>query len=593
MRKVVFLLLFTLALFGEHIANYNTNLVVNSNSKVYVKESILWDFGYNSRHGIYRDIPKNELRIKNLKVFQNSAPATFKLMDKGDFWRIRIGSGNAYVSGKVEYTIKYNLIGEVVRNRGDKNYIIVDLIGNGFKKPISYASAKVYLPKVLQNRVSARAFKGKFGSTNEIAVRNLGDTLEIKAKNLAPYEGLTLSVAFNPKLLAVGQKPSDKYWQKPIYYLFLAPIFALFYFFAKHFNVFRDIGAISPKYRPPTDLTVMEAGLIKDNFVDFSEIKPAILELANLGYLKIEEDENGLYLKKLRAPDSSLSVEQIEILESIFGYAEVTDIGSIKVDSSLFESIKAKLHHNLVQKGYYSTSVKRARESFTFAAVAVALLSIGAFFYYVFDDTVDEMIVPIGVSVAFILVGIFNFVGALRGKDFSGLMFFTMWIGFSSLFLYTILGSKDILISLLLMLGVIAAGSYFIYKKLDTLTLKGVQAKWHLLGLKEFIDKADKDKIKFFLQEDSKYLDKMLPYAVLFGLNSHWLNLYQELETPLPTWYEGGYDSFSHMDFEPSVFNESNFIDSIPSSPSISSGDFGGFGDFGGGGFGGGGGDSW
>ncbi|HHC11247.1 MAG TPA: DUF2207 domain-containing protein [Campylobacterales bacterium] len=155
--------------------------------------------------------------------------------------------------------------------------------------------------------------------------------------------------------------------------------------------------------------------------------------------------------------------------------------------------------------------------------------------------------------------------------------------------------SKDLLISIGLMLGIIAVGTYMIYKRMNTLTFKGVLAKRHLFGLREFIDKAEKDKIKFFLKEDSHYLDKLLPYAMLFGLNEHWLKLYQDLETPLPQWYDGDIGSFSHIDFEPHQFNpnDNKFDGFTPNDISIDSRDFSDFGGFSGGGFGGGGGGSW
>jgi len=593
MKKLVLLLFFTLALFGEHIEHFDTKVAIKDSSTANIKESILWDFGFNSRHGIYRDIPKNDMLIRNLKVYQNGSSATYKLMDKGDFWRIRIGDANRYVSGKVKYVIIYNLLGEVVRTKDNKNYIIADLIGTGFKKPIKLATGTIYLPPQIQNKVDVKAYRGRFGSTKQISVKNLGDRVEVVTRNLAPNEGVTVAISFDPSLMEAGKKPSQKYWQNPIYYLFLAPILALFYYFGKRFNIFKDIGSIAPRYHPPKDLTVMEAGLLKDNFVDFIELKPAILELANLGYIKIEEDQDGMYLKKVKGNDGKLSIEQEKILDAIFGSSEIMPTDSIKIDSSDFEGIRERVHQELVRKGYFGSSVKSAREGFKFAVIGVALLSISAFFYYVYQDTIMEKIVPIAISVGFIGVGVFNLLGALKSKDFGAIIFSLVWIAFSSIFLFTVIGSKDLLISLLLMLAIIVIGSYLIYRRLNTLTFKGVLAKRHLLGLKEFIDKADKDKIKFFLQEDKKYLDKMLPFAVLFGLNNHWLSLYKELQAPLPDWYNGGYDTFSNIDFEPSVFRESNFTDGIPSSPSISSGDFGGFGDFSGGGFGGGGGDSW
>ena len=593
MKKLILLILFTFALFGEHIEHFDTKVVIKDSSNAYIKESILWDFGSNRRHGIYRDIPKNKMRLKNLEVYQNGRVAPYKLIDKNNYWRIRIGSPNYYVSGRVNYLIKYNLTGEVVRRLNSKNYIIVDVIGVGFKKPIKVATATIYLPKVLQNKVNIKAFRGKFGSKTPVEFKNLGDRIVLKTYNLAPYEGVTISISFDPTLMDVGEKPSDKYWQNPIYYLFFAPILALFYYFGKRFNIFGDIGSIAPRYRPPKDLTVMEAGLLKDNFVEFDEIKPAILELANLGYIKIEEDNHGLYLKKIKEPDEKLTSIQRDLMDEIFGYSQIIPNNAIKIEKNFFERIRDKLHSTLVEKGYFGSSIKSVRSSFIFFVISVGLLSIGAFFYYVFKDSLAEKLIPMGVSLAFISVGIFNLFGAIKSRDFGATIFSILWIIFSSIFLLSVIGSKDLLISIILMIVVIAIGSYLIYKRLNTLTFKGALAKRHLLGLKEFIERADKDKIKFFLKEDKKYLDKMLPYAVLFGLNEHWLNLYKELETPLPDWYMGDYATFSNLDFEPSIFKDGSFLDNIPNTPSINPGDFGGFGDFSGGGFGGGGGDSW
>ncbi len=593
MRKILLLLIFTLSIYAEVIASFDTKLAIRDSSTANVKESIVWDFGSNSRHGIYRDIPKNGMRIKNLKIYQDGSPAEYKLMDKGKFWRIRVGSGNRFVSGKVNYQIDYNLLGEVVRQKDEKHYIIADLIGTGFKKPIKVATATIFLPKKLQGKIEAKAFRGRFGSKERVEVKNLGDRLELKTTNLAPKEGLTVSINFDPSLMALGKKPSDKYWENPIYYLFLTPVFALFYFFAKKFNIFGDIGSIAPKYRAPKDLTVMEAGLLKDNFVDFEEIKPAILELANLGYLKIEEDEDGLFLTKTKEADNSLSREQEYLMEAIFGFSEVMPADSLKIDKSMFETIREELHEVMIEKGYFGSSIKSARSSLIFAAFGVGAISIGVFAYYAFSDTVFEKAIPLIVSIGFLSFGVFNLIGAIKSREFGAIVFSSVWILFSSIFLISVIGSKDLAISLILMILIIATGSYLIYRKMNTLTFKGALAKRHLLGLKEFIDKADKDKIKYFLKEDKKYLDKMLPYAVLFGLNKHWLELYQELDAPMPDWYSGSWDSFEYIDFSPSLNGSSSFSDGISDFASIDSGDFGGFGDFSGGGFGGGGGDSW
>ena len=590
MRHLLLFFIFTLSLFGEFIESYDTKVVVFNNSKVSVKENILYNFENSIKHGIYRDIPKNDTKIKNLKVYQNGAPATFKLINNQKFWRIRIGNPNYYVRGIVEYTIKFNLEGVVVRAKDNRNFIAYDLVGTGWKKPIKRAHGIIYLPKVLQGRVETKAFRGSFGSTNSVKVVNKGSYVEAYANNLKPHEGLTIYLSFDKSLMSISKKPSDDYYKSPLFYLFLSPVLALFYYIAKRFNVFHNIGSIAPKYRPPKDLTLMEAGVIKDNFVDFSEIKPAILELANLGYIKIEEEQGELYLVKLKEADKTLSQDQKLLLSEIFNNFNQVDSKELRIKESLFENIKEIIHKSMVEKGYFSKSIKDSRNSFLFGVFGVGILSIGAFFYYIFQDTGLDLFVPTAVSLVFITIGVVNLLSSIKRGDFGGIFFYIMWILFSSIFLFSIFNSKGVAISLILMLSIIAIGSFIIYKRMNTLTFKGELAKKHIMGLEEFIDRADKDKIKFLLKEDPKYLDKMLPYAVLFGLNKHWLNLYKELEAPLPTWYDGNLDGFIDLDFEPANINPESAIDS---SPSIDIGDFGSFGDFSGGGFGGGGGDSW
>jgi len=597
MKKLVLLFLFTFALFGqEYIQNYETKLVIHDNSKVSVKEQILYNFGYNNRHGIYRDIPKNDTLIRNVKVFRNGISEPFEVFSREKFWRIKIGDKNIYLNSTQLYQISYNLKGMIVRGQGDKNYIIFDIIGTGWKKPIKSAKGVIYLPKKLQGKVLVKAFRGRFGSTKNVNVENKGSYLVVKTNNLAPHEGLTISIEFESYLMKASQKPSFAYYKQPIFYLILAPIIGLFWFFGKRLNIFGEIGSIAPKYRPPKDLTAMEAGLLKDNFVDFEELKPALLELANLGYIKFEEEDGSTYIKKLKDADNSLTIIQKDIINELFGTESFLPSTLIKFRKTWFDDLKDKLHNNLVQKGYYGSSVKSARESFIFTAVGLGILTVGGFLYYISQSIGMDMLVPSVIAIGFLTIGIFNLFAAFKSGDFGGIAFSILWVIFSGFFLFSSLNSKDIVISLLLMIVIIVIGSILIYNKANTLTFKGILAKRHLLGLKEFIDKADKDKIKFFLQEDKHYLDKMLPYAVLFGLNEHWLKLYKELEAPMPEWYDGSYDGFSHLDFEPASYSTSQtggFSEGIGSSPSIDIGDFGGFGGFSGGGFGGGGGDSW
>lgn len=598
MKRLLIFLLFSLFAYGKSIESYIVNLYINNTGKTAVTEQILYNFETERRHGIYRDIPLNSTRIKDVKVSRNNTPVKYETMVKSynghKFLRIKIGSANYYVTGLQEYKISYKIDGYTVRKNGNKNEISIDAIGTGWKIPIKMARIMVHLPPVLKNRVAIKVYRGEFGSSLTIPYKIVNGNIVIETQNLAPHSGLTVSLNFNPNLIKVSKKPNDKYYENPIYYLFLAPILALFYYFGKKFNIMENLGSIAVKYRPPKEITVLEAGLLKDNFVDFKELKPAIIELANLGYIKFIDNNGDTLLEKQDKDISSLTNDQKMLLDAIFKGVEVVYTTDLKIKKEDVENLRNILHNSLVDKGFFARSVREARDGFAIALAGVGLLSISAFIYYIAKDTGYEFVFPVAISMIFIIVGAGMLVNNIKNGEFFGSIFAVAWIGFSSLFLFAATNSINIGVSILLFVLIVALGGFFIYKRINTLTIKGEMQKRYLFGLKEFIARANKDKIDYFLQEDKHYLDKLLPYAILFGLNKHWLKLYEEMNVDLPDWYAGDINTFgTDLDFGVTDFDTS----SISSSPSINSGDFsdfgGGFGDFSGGGFGGGGGGDW
>ena len=117
-------------------------------------------------------------------------------------------------------------------------------------------------------------------------------------------------------------------------------------------------------------------------------------------------------------------------------------------------------------------------------------------------------------------------------------------------------------------------------------TRKGTATLRYLLGFKEFVEKVESNKIRLLLKEDPKYLDKTLPYAVLFGVSEHWFKFYIELEQT-PLWYNG--NRYGLHNLNDTIYDGFNTTEHYSES---SSGGFSG-GGFSGGGSGGGGGGSW
>jgi uncharacterized membrane protein YgcG len=143
------------------------------------------------------------------------------------------------------------------------------------------------------------------------------------------------------------------------------------------------------------------------------------------------------------------------------------------------------------------------------------------------------------------------------------------------------------------------------------LTAEGAKLKEHLLGLKEFIRVAEADRLQMLQSVTGaerapiagttdnaaivKVYEKLLPYAVLFGLEKEWAGtLGKYYDQNPPDWYDGGSNmaAFNAGAFAAGVGSIASSVASSfsGSSSSSSSGGSGGGGSSGGGGGGGGGG---
>ncbi len=131
------------------------------------------------------------------------------------------------------------------------------------------------------------------------------------------------------------------------------------------------------------------------------------------------------------------------------------------------------------------------------------------------------------------------------------------------------------------------------------LTDKGLEAERRLLGLKLYMKVAEKDRIIFANApaKTPELFEKLLPYAMVFGLEKKWMKEFEGLYGGTSSWYRGGTDSFSSIAFLGAVSSmnssiQSSLISSAVQASSRSSWSSSSGGSSGGGG-GGGGGGSW
>jgi uncharacterized membrane protein len=316
-------------------------------------------------------------------------------------------------------------------------------------------------------------------------------------------------------------------------------------------------GVIIPRYEPPDQLTPAEMGTLVDEKADLRDLSSTIIDLAVRGYLKIvvlpktigilfkEDDYELVKSEKPKAGDRGLNPFELEYMSALFGSKASKKVSELQNKFyTHLPDLKKKLYDSLIKKGYFTRSPETVR---------------GIYF-----------------AKALILLFCLSFlVGLLSAIPF--LAFF----------------APAAVINALL--------SLVFAKYMPAKTAKGSDAYDHVLGFREYLTIAEKDRLKW--QENENLFYQFLPFAMTLGIADKWSKAFKDTFSKPPDWYQGGVAG----PFHPAAFTHSlnSFTSktgsSFTSKPSgngssrggWSSGGSGFSGGFSGGGGGGGGGGSW
>ncbi len=619
--KKLFLLLFLFTgcnsgLFAEKISSYTVNIIVQQSGELHVSETIQYDFEGLSKHGIFRDIPftvkgsvlPKDIGIHNFSVQMDGKKVDWEQsilnsFDSGDMIRIKIGSPSTYITGKHIYTISYQVKKGVLPSsfNASQDAIRWNTIGTGWEIPIEKTESNFHFPPSLaQNNVSVQTFKGQFssqGSGSKVIWIN-NHHFQQNTNHLAAHEGLTIEASYPAGLLHqtgeenMANTSSEKLlgnWHWPVMLGFLLYLFS---FFKKYSGVI-DERSIAPQYNPPKGMNTLQTGLIYDKFADNEDFSAAVLELGQKGYLEIFQKEKGdePLLKKTEKSTKDLSSDLQYLMDYILfskkrshrlkGYSKA---GSAALQNG-FEEINKTLYNWSAESGYIRENPQAVRKKFLTMSIWILIPVIILSIYSIFRIYGTETIMILLFSSLFIGVGLFI---ALSHKSMFQKIFGLIFILTGSAQLIGIMSLKTsfslLFFSPMTALIIIGITIYIVYHKIGAYTQKGANAHKHILGLKEYMSRVKEDEIRRRLKDDPLYLEKYLPYAVLFGITEHWLSLFDTLDIHYPHWYHG------------SPYHISNFssdMNSAATPPPSSSGGSSGGGGFSGGGGGGGGGGSW
>jgi uncharacterized membrane protein len=547
-----------------YVKNLETSIIVNSDSSIDITENILADCGnLPDKHGIYRVLPKKykttsetfNIPTNLISITHNNVKANYLTSSDRETTTYQIGDSNITVHGENLYQIKYHVKNTIRTPNENFDELYWNVLGSYWDLEIdNFIATITFPPEINEDNTQISLYAGYLNSKNEnLASYRWTDhnTLEIKGgQKFLRNQGVTLSASFPKDIIKPYQATFEEKYGFSVFdiiiffLLILTSLIVGFHYKKKLSNGFNKNKVVIPEFEIPENLTPIEMGaIIKKGELDKNSIAATIVHLGFLGYIKIERVEKKILffdksefkiIRTNKKEDENLDELEAYILSLIFRTTQEVNLSNIGLTiSKYFTTITEKQLSFLNSKKYINNKLKKQKNT------------------------------AIGVSI---------------------------FIGSSSLILAFSLNYIPLC-------GLaIASGIIFLFSKsLSFLTAEGEEINWRLRGFKLYMETAEKYRSKF--QEKNDILDKLLPYAILFGITTEWLSkmkdIYGEeyLNNYSPSFMSRGIGLVGFNSFIDNMSNISNGVaSSISKNTSSSSSGFGGGGSSGGGGGGGGGG---
>ncbi len=528
---------------------------------------------YDQNRGIIRAIPTKydghgtQIDVKSV-TDAGGSPRDFAMGTDGDFTTITIAVPEGqYVHGSQTYVITYTQanVTQYFKDTNDDEFYW-DTNGTGWDQPFGSITARVHVEPALQDALTGQnaCYFGYEGATQKCEIAATPDGVSASATDASARQNLTVAVGFEPRTFAAA--PFN-----PLDYIPLAPLLAILALLSSvalavvaRLTVLRDHrgSTVVAQYEPQPGVSPWLAANIWGK--PKKGMSATIIDLAVRGKVRILERDSPSGRGKQ------------------YGVQEVDDSG--------LEQDSARAMYVLFSTGFFSAP-SRSERWFTQRDVLL-----GSQVQSLSKSIEAEEIAlglrrkaprwPAVVMVVLAVVAFLIFLFGTFGEDDNG-------VGI----VFGVLGA-NLVPWLTIFLIVQVAGR-------KPLTEAGARVHDYLEGMRLYIRLAEADRLQMLQSVTGaerisgkggggdvvKIYEKLLPYALIFGLEREWGETLEQYygSTP-PDWYSG--DSFSAFQAGAFASGIASFTSSVSSTTSYSSsgGSSSGGGSSGGGSSGGGGG---
>lgn len=581
--------------FASFDAQYRLSRDGGGRSRLHTVETLVAvfpDFDQNRgiRRALVTDYKGHGTSIQIVSVTdENGSPRPYEVGTEDEFTVLTIAVPvGQYVHGEQTYVIEYTQADVTATSTDaadgvERDEFYWDVNGTGWAQPFREVSATVEVDAALRPALTGESscYWGHEGSTDTCEIAGGGDgVFTAEVRGLTAYQNMTVVVAFQPGTFAAAP-----FWA----YVPILPLIALALLLfglgaalVIRFVFWRDArgrGIVVAQYEPAEGMSALLAANIVGK--PRRGMAASLVDLAVRKNLRILEHDQGWskVFGVQRLSSEGLGPDEQRVMGALFSLNPFAPPG-----------LRAMFQRSAMPRPEYDPANNEVR-----------WLTKG-------DTMLGQQVLALTKAVETEVEA-----GGLRRKPARWpvvLVIGSLVLAGVLLLIQIFVGGEHVLSIVITVVGLnlvpwvtIFAAAMLIQRR--PLTPKGAELREHLAGLEEYIRLAEADRLRM-LQSVSgaeritpndgpaivKIYERLLPYAVLFGLEKEWA---QEIakyydETP-PDWYSGS-SGFHVAAFAAGISTLSSSVSTSysGSSGSSSSGGGGGGGSSGGGGGGGGGG---
>lgn len=558
------------------IEKYSVVMDVKANRTVYVTEEITAFLTGRESHGIIRDIPDEDVYIRNISASCDDDDFYFYVSkeDLDGYTSVYLKGSSVATGERRTYTLTYEYIIPV--GEAGENAVSLNIIGYGWTVPLKDVTAKFILPA---KPLSTRYFSGRLGgNTNDYATvaedfSSGGYSVALKADVLPLIRysdvdcaaGITGGFTFESGVLSttdITKYRIDAFFDVNAFsittaVLALISIIVCVVIFAARKREKTVVPVVT--FTPPMGLDPLKIGKYYDGTVDDKDVLSLVYYLAAKGYLTVEvADEKGkkIFLNKTEKE----MADDIPSYAAKFYYAlfrSKTSVDVKKLGDSFYSKLSAIKKECESAKTlpdsspmYDESADRRKKVIFSVASVFfvagiivqlvrfIKLWGFAAFMDY------PAAALPLAFLLAggFIVGGIIS--GAKKNKKTASVLFIAceiialavfalgMWISECGGFLYAA--------SSLISIGAGALMSAGCFIRSD----KYIDLLGDIEGFRNFILYTEKDRIELMLKDEPQLFYDILPYAQVLSVTDEWENKFKSIPISEPSWMVYSYPGY-------------------------------------------------